>query len=197
MRVEAEVVDIRVDLPRESDVFWLDTNVLIKFAYSKYPPGRLPEYDRFLKDALAARSTFFVTGLNQAEMIHVIEKCELEAYNQANGTSVRPKVYRHQYVAERAQVVSEIEAAWGTVQSIAGVAPVSVDENSTVHALQMLKACGLDGYDLIHADLMFEGGRNQLLSDDGDFASVAGIVLFTANERVINGARSAGKLVAR
>ncbi len=36
-----------------------------------------------------------------------------------------------------------------------------------------------------------------VITDDGDFASVPGITVFTANARVINSAAQLGKLVVR
>jgi hypothetical protein len=40
-------------------------------------------------------------------------------------------------------------------------------------------------------------GVLQLITDDGDFATVPGIQVFTANRNVINAARSQGKLQTR
>lgn len=190
-------MDIRADQPKESDVFWLDTNVLIKLAYAKYPAARLPDYPRFLKQALGRKSTLQITGLVQAEMIHVIEKAELETYNLANGTTLTLKEFRHDYALERAAVVSEIEVAWDIASTIAVIQPISIDATATVHAMDAIKTAALDGYDLFQADLMFAGGQNKMLSDDGDFATMDGIILFTANTRVIRAARAAGKLVTR
>jgi hypothetical protein len=55
----------------------------------------------------------------------------------------------------------------------------------------------MDAYDLISAEVMFEEGIPQVLTSDMDFASVPGITLFTANQRVLLAAQSDKKLLVR
>jgi predicted nucleic acid-binding protein len=195
--VRADVVDITSDRPVSSDIFWLDTNVLLRYAYSKYPVHKLSLYDRFLKDALAASAGLFVSGLNQAEMFHVIEKIEREAYNSYHGVNIQTKEYRHGYPAERAQVISESEAAWLTVESIAAIVPMKIDGTATAQAMNDYKTLSMDGYDLFNVAMLFKDGINQVLSDDADFATVPGIIHFTANPKVVAAAAAAGKLIVR
>ncbi len=44
---------------------------------------------------------------------------------------------------------------------------------------------------------MNKSGVTQVLTDDGDFCTVPGITLFTANRGVVEAARVQGKLVIR
>jgi hypothetical protein len=44
---------------------------------------------------------------------------------------------------------------------------------------------------------MKNNGIVQIITDDGDFATVAGIQVFTANRTILNAARSHGKLQTR
>jgi hypothetical protein len=56
---------------------------------------------------------------------------------------------------------------------------------------------------LVHTNDLFilkhikKHGVVQVIMDDGDFATVAGIQVFTANRNVISAARSQGKLLTR
>ena len=47
------------------------------------------------------------------------------------------------------------------------------------------------------AQAMTAAGVTQILTDDGDYCTVPGIQVFTANRPVIDAARAQGKLVAR
>ena len=47
------------------------------------------------------------------------------------------------------------------------------------------------------ADYMLSSGLSNIVTDDGDFASVAGITVFTANRNLIQRAQQAGKLLTR
>jgi hypothetical protein len=55
----------------------------------------------------------------------------------------------------------------------------------------------VDGYDLFILEAMKNHGVVQVITDDGDFATVSGIQVFTANRNVINSARAQGRLLAR
>jgi len=55
----------------------------------------------------------------------------------------------------------------------------------------------VDGYDLFLLEAMKNNGVVQIITDDGDFSSVSGIKIFTANLNVIRAARDQGKLIKR
>ncbi|MBF0537928.1 MAG: hypothetical protein HQL03_06710 [Nitrospirae bacterium] len=55
----------------------------------------------------------------------------------------------------------------------------------------------LDGYDLFIIEAMSRASITKVITDDGDFATVAGIEVFTANDNVINAAQSQGRLTTR
>lgn len=54
-----------------------------------------------------------------------------------------------------------------------------------------------DGYDLFILESMRSHGVVQVITDDGDFATVPGIQVFTANRNVIQAARAQGRLITR
>jgi len=176
-------------------VFLVDTNVWYWMAYSRASISSRHQkiYATYLTKALAAGSRLYVSGLSQAELIHLIERDELRLFNP----NLTPKVFRHDYPAERAAVVSETVAAWGVVQNIAETIDLRVDAGMTDRVINRLQICPMDGYDLMSAEAMFEHGIPQVLTDDGDFSCVSGIHIFTANPRALRTAHGQGKIVVR
>jgi hypothetical protein len=55
----------------------------------------------------------------------------------------------------------------------------------------------MDGYDLFILEAMRRHGMVQVSTDDGDFAAIPGIQVFTANCNVIQAARTQGRLIPR
>jgi predicted nucleic acid-binding protein len=83
------------------------------------------------------------------------------------------------------------------VRSLAGPPAVSVDDPTANSALNRLITEKIDGYDLFILESMKHHGVLQVITDDGDFATVSGIQVFTANVRVIHAVGSQGKLLTR
>lgn len=46
-------------------------------------------------------------------------------------------------------------------------------------------------------EAMDKAGINQVITDDGDYVTVSGIKVFTANKNAIAAARNQGKLITR
>jgi predicted nucleic acid-binding protein len=131
-----------------------------------------------------------------AELTHLIEKSEREIHIAANGP-IGTKEFRHNFPTERNQVNAEIQAAWGQVTCLADPLMVTIDTPTTTAALNRFQTEKVDGYDLFILESMKNHGVIQVITDDGDFATVPGIQLFTANRSVISAARSQGKLITR
>ena len=68
---------------------------------------------------------------------------------------------------------------------------------TTDAALARLSSQHLDGHDLFLLESMAGASVTQILTDDGDFCTVPGIQVFTANRQVIEAAQTQGKLLAR
>ncbi len=195
--IQADLVDITTDSPKADDVFLVDTNVWYWMTYpnaTSYIPSQF--YPGYLNKALAADSKIHHSGLSLAELSHLIEKTEREIYEKSNGI-IRPKEYRHNLSGERSRVASEIKAAWGQVVSLADPLAVTIDDMTATAALNRLQTEKLDGYDLFILESMKNHGVVQVITDDGDFATVSGIQVFTANRNVIAAAKDQGKLKIR
>jgi predicted nucleic acid-binding protein len=197
--VQAQVVDITADTPRADDVFLVDTNVWYWMTYphaTSFVSRPSSEYPAYLNKALGANSKIHHSGLSLAELAHLIEKTEREIYEKAVGP-IKPKEYRHNIAGERSRVASEIQAAWGQVTTLADPLTVNIDAPTTAAALHRLQNEKIDGYDLFILESMKSHDVVQVITDDGDFATVPGIQVFTANRNVISAARNQGKLLTR
>lgn len=197
--IQAEVVDINTDSPTATDAFFVDTNVWYWMTYPTAAaaafPGQL-DYPAFVNRALAAGAKICHSGFSLAELSHLIEKTEREIYERAVG-AIRTKEYRHNLPGERSRVMSDVEAAWGQVKSLSSPLVLTLDEKTTDAALDRFRTEKLDGYDLFILETMKNHGVVQIITDDGDFATVAGIRVFTANRNVLLAARTQGKFLPR
>ncbi|MGB5157465.1 PIN domain-containing protein [Desulfobacterium sp. N47] len=197
--VKADVVDITTDNPKADDVFLVDTNVWYWLTYpnaTSFIPSQLSEYPGYLNKALGAQSRIHHSGLSLAELAHLIEKTEREIYEKTVG-QIKPKEYRHNLTGERSRVYSEIQAAWLQVAALAEPLAITIDALATTDALNRFQSEKVDGYDLFFLESMKKHGVVQVITDDGDFATVPGIQVFTANRNVINAARGQKKLLPR
>jgi hypothetical protein len=196
--VKGAVVDLRGDTPKATDRIYVDTNAWFWTVYSKVqfspaPPNQnqTQEYPGFLKRVLNMGGQLHWCGLSLSELAHLIEKTEYEIYSRTAPAPLKSKEYRHNLTAERVRVVQEIQTAWGAVESMASClnAP-EINADLTTAALQDFAQLPVDGYDLFALRALKAAGVTQVISDDGDFCSVPGITLFTANQNVISAARA-------
>jgi len=201
--IRATIIDVQRDTPRAADSFLIDTQAWYWLSYTRASSNARPyqtqAYPTYMRDAKIAGATLYWSGLSLAELAHLIEKDERDVYN----ASLSPpgnwgtKAYRHFASGQRLHVVSEITAAWGIVQNFAGPLEHAINAVSTSDALQLLHHAGLDGYDLFLVGAMRDHGIDQILTDDGDYATVPGITVFTANRTVLQDAYNQRKLVTR
>jgi predicted nucleic acid-binding protein len=201
--VRAQVIDVNSDAPQATDRFAVDTNV---WAYEHYKGAQYTasgglvaqaaDYSRYLERTRNAGAARFRIVPSQAELASVIEHLEHAAYVAAVAR-VDPKEYRHNLPSERARVCQVIERAWRDVEGDSDLIALTLDDAFAAAALAELTAFPLDGSDAFLLRAMRATGVTQLISDDGDFCTVAGIELFTANPRVLAAARAQGRLASR
>jgi predicted nucleic acid-binding protein len=201
LKVNASVVDISSDNPRPEDIFLVDTNVWYWMTYSRASQTgakayQVNTYPAYASKALACNSKIFQSGISLAELSHIIEKSEREIFNASN-PAVSTKEYRHNFPIERTNVVLEIEAACMQVLSLADPLETSINNDLANAALKRLMTNTVDGYDLFLLESMATQGINQVITDDADFATVPGIVVFTANRTVLSAAKAQGQLIVR
>ncbi len=203
--VQADVIDIRNDIPKPEDKFLVDTNIWYWLTYTRAsladsPPRsyQVNDYPSYVSKALSAKSQLLRCGLSLAELASLIERTELEVFAKASGIDkMKRKEFRHNHPSERTGVVSEIEAAWSQVQAMAQIVDVQIDEAISDNALKRLSTQPLDGYDLFLLESISKSGVIKVITDDGDFVTVHGIQVFTSNHNAIATAKTAGKLLKR
>jgi predicted nucleic acid-binding protein len=202
--VQADVFDIGRTSPQGSDRFLVDSNVWLWMTYSNarygepdWRAGLMAKYAAFVQGAVAGSGKVCCCVLSLAELSHVIEKTEREIYEALTGTSIKAKEYRHNFADQRARVVTEIKAVWAQIASLAEPLTVAIDSPSVSSVLNRLQTEKADGYDLFILESMHNNRVVQVITDDGDFATVPGIQVFTANRNVIQAAYAQGRLVSR
>ncbi len=199
--VRAEVIDLRSDTPQDNDMFLVDTNVWFWLAYTQAStysmPYQIRDYPAYINTALTTKCLLSYCGLSLSELAHNIEQTERKIFNFRSSTNLKSKEYRHNYSTERTKVASEIEIAWIQVTSIAASTDIIINETLTNAALKRFKTQILDGYDLMILEAMDKAGIDKVITDDGDYVTVPGIKVFTANYNAIASARSQGKLITR
>jgi hypothetical protein len=201
--IQADVIDIRNDSPRKSDIFLVDTNVWLWQTYTNASATaqayQLNNYPNYLAQALGIKATLSYSVLTLAELASVIERIELDIYNRNNGLSLKLKEYRHNYPTERANVVAEVQSAWSQVEAIAVSADLTINDDIARAALNRFQAQSVDGYDLLILEAISRAGTGQIqvITDDMDYATVPNIQVFTSNGRVIQAAIAQGKLLYR
>jgi predicted nucleic acid-binding protein len=180
----------------------VDTNV---WFWARYLPGgysaagfvaQVGQYAPYFTRLETAGATRYRTGLTYAELARAIEANEHDGYAIGVGP-LPPKDYRHNVPTERARVVSEIERVWKLVRADSELLSLTLDDAATDSAHARLGAAALDASDALMLGAMLASGVTQILSDDGDFCTAAGIEVFTANARVLSAAAAQGRLVVR
>lgn len=198
-QVQAEVIDIRFDVPLSSDAFLVDSNVWFWMTYAGAGLSNVPQakvYPPYVKLARKEKAKLLRCGLSMAELTHIIERTEYDIFVQTHGGE-KPKKFRHNHAVERKSVVTDVQNAWRVVKSMASPLDIAIDDPTTDAALNRVQTQLLDGYDLFIVEAMARANVLQVLTDDGDYCTVPGIQVFTANRNVINAARSQGKLLTR
>ena len=201
--IAADVIDIKIDLPKSGDVFLVDSNVWYWMTYTKasivmkpWAQSRLRDYPSFVNKAISTGAKLYRCALSFSELAHIIEKTEREIFEKTSGR-IHTKEYRHNQPKERLNVVSEVKAAWGQVKTMASSLDVTINDAVTDATLARFEKECVDGYDLFFLEAMSSEKVIQIITDDGGFATVSGIKVFTANQNVITTAQKQGKFVTR
>lgn len=205
--IRAEVVDLRNDNPKQDDTFLVDTNIWYWLTYTRASQSGQPpvpyqstDYPAYIAKAILKKAKLLRCGLSLIELASLIEKSEKDIFERTAGFSkgsLGLKVYRHNYLSERNNVVSEIQASWGQIKIMAAPIDLLLDEQTTEAILNKLGSQSIGGYDMPLLETIAKAGLIQIITDDGDFATVPDIQVFTANTNVIQRARSIGKLTMR
>lgn len=193
--VRADVIDLRTDQPERTDEFVVDTNSWKELTYTRIREPKVA-YQNYIRRAVTEGAMLYSTGTTLVELASVIEKNEWELYKRSGGALLL-KDFRHECAAERASVLEEISAAWQQITQVARLIDLHLNQPATERILRSLQTCCIDGYDTTLVEAMTRRNVFSIISDDGDFATVQDIRLFTANAHVLSVARRQGRLRTR
>ena len=201
--IKANIVDIRFDKPTHKDVFFVDTNVWYWLTYSNASHSAMnyqtKDYPAYIQKTRSVKSKLMHCKLTLAELSHIIEDTEFKIFCNSKGynsNKFSKKEFRHNYKVERETVINEIENSWIQVEQLSEGYSVTIDDNTAETFITDLKSQKLDGYDIFYLDVIRKNSA-QVLTDDGDFSTIPGITVFTANLNIIDSARSCGQLKTR
>lgn len=202
LNLQADIIDIKTDIPQQGDIFFVDTNVWFWQTYTNAGFGaKVPQasiYTQYINQALSNKATLTYSGLILVELAHIIERTEHQIYIQSHG-KLPLKEYRHNYPNERANVVAEVQLSWSQVKALAVPVELTVDDATTDAALKRFQTQAVDGYDLLLLESIIraEAGKIKIITNDMDYAVVPDIQVFTTNYQVIQTAKMQKKLVFR
>lgn len=202
LHIAVDVVDVRLDTPLATDRFLVDTNVWYWMTYSQASHSaksyQVSHYPAYLDQARRTGAELLYCTLSLPELMHIIERSEYDIFQASSPTiAISAKEFRHNYLQERAWCLAEITSAWSQVTNIAKPLELVINSAMTEAAITDLATIELDGYDLFILEAMRTRGITQIITDDGDFATVQGLQVFTANRNVIDQAAKQGKLLTR
>lgn len=215
-----------INSPRSNDNFLVDSNVWIWFSYhrihnSQYGPHWYQKeyYPSYIEQAIEQDASLFHCELSLSELANRIENTELELFcnehsiiddskihekqklrqfvaNIGNQWRKKLKFFRHNCPLMRSEVVKEIRNSWSQVQLASGSLQTQLCEPFANNALGELQNRCVDAYDLLLIQGAIDKDVRKVITDDKDFVTVEGIVVYTANRTIIDLANSQGKLVS-
>ena len=202
--VRAQIVDIRADTPKDTDRFLVDTNAWYWLFYPRasqtpsVPQSyQLADYPAYIKKALGHSAALHCYALTFSELAHNIEKAEREIYESQTGKKIRPKEFRYDCINQRRKITALITDTWADVMSASTQLDMELDTAFMQSALTLFPSVALDGYDLFIAETALKTGVTQIITDDGDYATVPGLTVFTSNRNTIQAASLANRLITR
>lgn len=175
------------------DRFFVDTNVWFWFTYcaqkemsSINAPLRYQsvQYPKFIERVLDAGAKLYHCPLTYTELANIIEKTEFNSY-ESNNPGISRKEFRSIKI-ERSRVISEIDMAWRTVNSISTCLDITLNNAKISSIHTMLGSSTLDSYDALYLSLMQHQGINKIITDDTDFANSHVDYIYTANNKILN-----------
>ena len=190
----ASTVDIRgIDISRISkdEVFAVDTNALVWTHYSKASdpslnkhPYQVIEYPNFLAKLLGNGNKIVTTALNLTELCGVIERNEWKIYKAINGiVRLNLKDYR-KITSERATYMNELDTILKQIKLSYNnqLEIVNVDESIIQKFKNSICTNSCDVFDFAIVEHLKAMGIKNYISDDKDYSTMDGIVLYTTSE---------------
>ncbi|MCE9686029.1 PIN domain-containing protein [Shewanella sp. AS16] len=190
----SDVIDIVTYRPERTDKIFVDTNVWFWFTYASSnemcnadAPRRyqIEKYPQFIEKVLDKGATLYHCPLSYSELAHLIETIEYKRYVSKVNHNVSKKEFRR-IPEEREKVLKEIFMAWQGITSVSECIPSKLDKGFVDDVHNNLNNSILDPYDAFLCQIMIKEGFSHMLTDDSDFFSTDSIVIYTANNKMLN-----------
>ncbi len=183
----AHCVDIRRERFSSTDRLLLDTNVALDIAtplaIAARDERRSNDYSTAIALAVAAGATISISVLSFFEIANVIERQTFRARSGAVPQGNDLKTFRRNAQARR-EVVSSIRTTWSELASVATIVEAGIVSGLPFNVLDAMHETLLDGYDPLIVDAA-RTTRSTLVTHDADFATVANLIVMTANPRML------------
>jgi predicted nucleic acid-binding protein len=185
------IKNIHNQVPHNSERFFIDANVWFWFTYASSNEmykdehsGRYQarQYPEFIEKILDSGAKIFHCPLVFSELANVIERTEYQMAFPCG--SVTRKQFRA-IEQMRAKVLTEIEIAWATIESMSESLDIVLTDTYIKNSLTLLRSSCLDPYDAFYCEIMQNEGIENLVTDDADFKNIQNKNICTANRKMI------------
>lgn len=204
--IAASVVNIRksVDFSDVNSLV-IDTNAWFwltytgDFAQDEEPRGyQLIHYPDFIKTCLTKSVNLQYTTISLAELYRLTEVSLYKLYKSyIDDEEITLKNYRYKKKSQRQDFLDEFEAMYNQINDMANHIPTfdNIDDNYSDNLVKESQNKLLEIADLIILDSAGRLNITGIITDDGDFATVKGITVYTANNKVIEAAKKSKLLL--
>lgn len=188
----AQIIDANTTRPVKGEKYFVDTNV---WFWATYVPSRkmvLPnhprdyqinDYPAFLERAIGDGANLCHSTLTLAEISNVIEATELDIYRKQIGNDFFDKKEFRRIKDLRAHVLTEIEMAWKTINTMSTCIDVRLDLKFADDSRRILAEGEVDPFDAFIIQTMRASKIDYIVTDDHDFCAIGDQILVTANKK--------------
>lgn len=190
----AKIIDIRniqMEQIPKTEVFAVDTNVLIWTHYSKASspyinrhPYQVFEYPNFISKLLSNGNKIVTTTLNLTELCNVVEHNEYRIYKAINNVNTLSFKNFRKRQNQRTNYKSEIDTMILEIKEVydGQIEIINIDNQIIESYKQNLCKNTCDIFDFVIIDHLKQLGIHNYITDDKDFASIPNINLYTTSE---------------
>ena len=185
--IDINNIDVFKDI-NESEVFAVDTNVLY-WMHSSFDVNarkyQTETYPQFISDLISNGNKLVTTIYNCMELLHLIEKRQLDLYNLNNSSEVRLKKFRNDK-NERIGVKEECDVVFEQVKDLYDIKKFIIEIEFLDEFIGQFENHKCDNFDYNTLKYYYSENIKNIITDDQDFISFPGINIYTANKTIIN-----------
>lgn len=184
----SQIIDLTTYMPMNNQkAFFLDTNVLYWFTYprfgiaKKYEMHRAAPYYDFIDRLVSNGNLLFTSIYNITEMVHVIEKNELDIYRVNHPEADWSIKDLRKIPNERSLLKNNMSTALTNVKNICTILNFNFTYDLLDQFISELEQHRCDTFDYAILRNCINENIVNVISDDNDFSTMEQITLYTAN----------------